>query len=150
MDNLLEKISADLKSAMRDKAELMVSVLRMLIAAIRNREIAQRDGDKVVLSDAEIQAVIKSEIKKRKDSIITYEQGGREDLALQEKKEIEILQSYLPEQVSSTDLEKIIADVIATSETKDFGRIMGEAMKQVKGQADGNQVGEMVKRLLAQ
>lgn len=150
MDNLLEKISADLKSAMRDKAELMVSVLRMLIAAIRNREIAQRDGDKVALSDVEIQAVIKSEVKKRKDSIVTYEQGGREDLALQEKKEIEILQSYLPEQVSSADLEKIIADVIAASETKDFGRIMGEAMKQVKGQADGNQVGEMVKRLLAQ
>jgi len=147
--NLKEKISNDLKDFLKKKDELGLSVLRMMISAIRNKEIAMRHGDSIELSDEQVQEVLRSEIKKRKDSIVSYQDAKREDLVKKEEDEMKIIEKYLPEQMSDEELEKIIKEVVASSNEKNFGKIMGQVMSRVKGQADGNRVGEMVKKLLA-
>ncbi|MDD5294836.1 MAG: GatB/YqeY domain-containing protein, partial [Patescibacteria group bacterium] len=135
MPSMLEKINGDLKKAMQGKDELAVSVLRMLISAVRNKEISLRKGEKIELVDEQIIEVIKSEIKKRKDSVEAYSAGGRSDLAEKEKKEEGILASYLPPQMGDEELEKIIRETVASLgevSQKDFGRIMGQVMGKTK------------------
>ncbi|MDD4901228.1 MAG: GatB/YqeY domain-containing protein [Patescibacteria group bacterium] len=146
--NLLEKINQDLKQAMKSKDTLTVSTLRMLIAAARNKEISLRQDGKAELSDEQIVEVISSEIKKRRDSVEAYVQGGRQELADKESAEIKILEKYLPAQLSDEELAKAIESVVAAG-AKDFGKVMGQVMAKVKGQADGAKVGEMVKKILA-
>ncbi|MDO8668558.1 MAG: GatB/YqeY domain-containing protein [bacterium] len=147
MSKLLEKINEELKQAMKSKDGETTSVLRMLISSIRNKEISLRSADKVELSDEQIIETIGSEIKKRKDSVEAYAKGGRQELALKETSEIKILEKYLPEQLSDEELEKIIKEIIAAGAT-DFGKVMGQTMARVKGKADGNRVGSLVKKLL--
>lgn len=147
MAKLLEQINQELKQAMKDKEAELLSVLRMLISAIRNKEISLRDKGAVELSDEQIIEVVASEVKKRKDSIEAYLQGERQDLADKESAEIKILEKYLPEQLGDEELEKIIKEIIAGGAT-DFGKVMGQAMAKVKGKADGNRVGALVKKLL--
>lgn len=151
MTNLLDQIKVDLKEAMKAKEELRLSVLRMMISAIRNKEIALRKGEDIVLNDEQVLEVITSEVKKRKDSIESYVGGGREDLAEIEKNEIDVLAKYLPEQLSDQELEKIVDDVIKSkseNSTVVFGAIMGEVMSRVKGRADGSAVTAIVKKKL--
>ncbi|MDD5071121.1 MAG: GatB/YqeY domain-containing protein [Patescibacteria group bacterium] len=153
MPNLSEKINGDLKMAMQEKNEIAVSVLRMLISAIRNKEISLRKGEEIKLADEQIIEVVKSEIKKRKDSVEAYKAGGRQDLADKEKKEEEILELYMPPQISDEELEKIVKETINSLEEaseNDFGKIMGQVMARVKGQADGNKASEAVKKVLAE
>ena len=147
---LEERIKADLKTAMQTKNELTLSVLRMLISALRNKEIALREGDAVKLNDEQVAEVLSSEIKKRKDSVMSYEQGGRSDLVEREQSELEILAAYLPEQASDEEIEKIVREVAKADGSGNFGKIMGQAMARLKGQADGNRVGELVKKVLAE
>jgi len=153
MSNILEKINSDLKKAMRGRNELAMSALSMLISAIRNKEISLRQGEKVELTNEQIVEAIKSEIKKRKDSIEAYTQGGRPDLADKEKKEEEMLKAYLPPQIADEELEKIVRETVSllgkVSE-KDFGKVMGQVMAKVKATADGNKVSEAVKKILAE
>ena len=132
---------------MRDKQVETLSVLRMLVAALRNKEISLRDGGAVELTDEQAQEVVASEIKKRKDSVEAYVAGGRQELADKESAEIKILEKYLPEQMGDVELKKIIEEVIAAGAT-DFGRVMGQVMARVKGKADGGKVGELVKKSL--
>lgn len=148
MAKLLEQINQDLKQAMINKDAALLSALRMLIAAMRNKEITLREGGKAELTDEQAVEVVASEIKKRRDSVLAYEQGGRPELAEKENSEIKILEKYLPEQMSDEELEKIVAEVIAGG-ASDYGRAMGQVMAKVKGKADGAKVGEMVKKLLA-
>ena len=151
MTTLKEQINNDLKQAMRDKDELGLSVLRMLAAAIRNKEIMMRKGEDVSLTDQQTQEVAASEIKKRRDSVTEYKKGGRADLADKEKKEIAILEKYLPEQLNDEEIEKVVKEVVSViGEVKqsDFGKVMGQAMARVKGKADGTKVGEAVKKVL--
>jgi len=147
MAKLVEKINVELKQAMRDKQVETLSVLRMLVAALRNKEISLRDGGAVELTDEQAQEVVASEIKKRKDSVEAYVAGGRQELADKESAEIKILEKYLPEQMGDVELKKIIEEVIAAGAT-DFGRVMGQVMARVKGKADGGKVGELVKKSL--
>ncbi len=155
MQKIKEIINTNLKDAMREKDQETLSVLRMLLAAIKDKEISLRKGQEVKLSDEQVLDVVASEVKKRKDSVIAYEQGEREDLAKKEKVEIEILKKYLPEQMSDEELEKIVRDVIETQNfasvpgMKEFGQIMGQIMPKVKGKADGNKVSEAVKEVLS-
>ncbi len=152
MSNTLEQIKADLKEAMRAKEELRLSVLRMMISALRNKEITLRKGEDVSLTDEQVLEVITSEVKKRKDSIKSYQDGGRDDLAENEKKEIEILSKYLPEQMTEEELEAVVDDVIKSkseNSTVAFGAIMGEVMSRVKGKADGSLVATIVKKKLS-
>ncbi len=129
-----------------------LSVLRLLLASIHNKEIALRQGEPVELTDEQIIEVIKSEIKKRKEAAELYGQGKRADLADKEKSELEILRKYLPAQLSELELEEIVKQVVGTMpevSQKDFGKIMGQVMAKAKGKAEGGKVGEMVKKILA-
>jgi uncharacterized protein YqeY len=164
--SLKEKIDEDLKMAMKEKKEREVSTLRLLKAAIFDREKEKRykiskekEGLKEEelekesqLSDEEIIEVIHSEIKKRKEAILEFEKGKREDLVKKEKEEIEILKNYLPEQLSEKEIEKLAKEIIekvGAKDIKDMGKVMKELMPKVKGRADGTLVSKIVKELLS-
>lgn len=147
------KIKDDLKQAMIAKNAEIVSVLRMLISALRNKEITLRKGEAAELTDDQVMEVVKSEIKKRKDAAETYRTGNRPELAEKEESEVKILEKYLPEQMSDEDLEKIVREVIAgmgAVTQADFGKVMGQVMAKAKGMADGNKVSAMVKKVLSE
>jgi len=146
MASLLDKIQADMKAAMKEKKALELSVLRMLSAAAKNKQIELKAE---VLSDDQLIGVIKSEVKKRKDSAEQYKTGRRDDLADKELAEITILMKYLPEQLSGADIAKAVDEVIAElGEGANFGAIMGQTMAKLRGQADGNAVREAVNKKL--
>jgi len=149
MSILFDQVNNHIKEAMKGKEEKRLSTLRMLLASLKNKKIDLGVGKE--LTDTDVLMVIKSEIKKRKDSIEAYENGGRNDLADSEKEEISILEKYMPEQMSVEELEKIVKDTISEVGAKgaaDFGKVMGVVMSKAKGQADGNVVSAMVKKNL--
>lgn len=150
--NLWEKINNDLKSYLKEKKELEVSVLRLLISAVKYKKIAMNKGaESESLNDDDIIDVIQGEVKRRKDSIESYEQGNRPDLADKEKAEAVILNAYLPAQLSDDEIEAIVREVITglgEVTAKDMGRIIGQVMPRVKGQADGGRVSAIVKKIL--
>lgn len=160
------KIEDDFKQALKKKREAEVSALRMLKAAIFNREkekrykISQEKPDfknadlekESVLTDEEIHQLIFSEIKKCQEALILFEKGQREDLVKKETKEIEILKKYLPEQLSEGEIKKIIKEIIenvGAKDIKDMGRVMKELMPRLKGQAEGSAVSKIVRDLLS-
>jgi len=152
---LKEKIQDDLQEALKGKEKLKTSVLRLLLAAILNKEKEKRfrlkRGEDTPLTDEEIIDVISSEIKKRKEAAELYVGGGRSELADKEKKEIGILQGYLPEQMPEEELKKIVKEAIAKTgakEQKDMGKVMAELMPRVKGRADNSLISKIVKELL--
>jgi len=103
--------------------------------------------------EEEVIEILVKEAKKRKEAAEIYNKGGRNDLAEKEKKELEIVQKYLPEQLSEIEVEKIVKTVVEKSgvkNIKEFGRLMGEVMKELKGKADAKLVGEIIKKLLTQ
>lgn len=153
---LKEKIQEDLNSAIKSKREIETSTLRMLSAAILNKEKEKRyksgKSEDIPLIDEEIIEVVFNEVKKRKEAIELYEKGDRQELADKEKKEAEILQKYLPEQLTEEEVKKLVKEAIAkvgAKEQKDMGKVMAELMPQVKGKADGGLVSKVVKELLA-
>lgn len=143
----MEKINSDLRQSMMAKNAEETSVLRMLIAALRNQEITLRQGGRAELSDEQILEVIGAEVKKRRDSVVAYGQGGRLDLANREESEIKILEKYLPEQLTDEELKKIIQEIMAAG-ADNFGKIMGQVMARAKGRVDGAKAREMVKKML--
>jgi len=147
---MLEKIKTDLKTALKGKDETTVSTLRLLLAAIHNKEIELKKRGK--LKDEEVVAVIRQQVKQRRESIEAYQKGKRDDLVKKEKQELDILSKYLPQQISSGELEKIIGQTIketGASSPADFGKVMGTVMSKVKGRAEGKIVAETIKKLLA-
>jgi uncharacterized protein YqeY len=146
--SLHEEITAALKDAMRAKDEAKLSSLRLVLTAIKKREKDIRRS----LEDQEVLAVISSQIKQRHESIEQYEQAGRADLAEAEKSELEVLQGFMPEQLSEQEmarvLDEIIAEVGAVS-MKDMGKVMKAAMAKLAGRADGRVINSMVKAKLA-
>lgn len=156
---LKQKIEDDTRHALKNHEGDLLSTLRMLLAAMQNREIEKRtklskkgntenlEKDSQ-LTDDEVVETIRAEAKKRRDAIEGYEKGGRQEAAEREKRELAILQSYLPQEISDEELEKIVREVVgglgAITE-KNFGRIMGEMMKRVKGRASGDRVSRAVK-----
>ncbi len=143
----LEKIDADLKTAMKERNEIKLGTLRMLKAAIQNKEIDKRKP----LSDQEILEVVQKQVKQRKDSIVEFEKANRQDLLKKETAEIVILEQYLPKQLSESELKAIIEKAIQTTGAKakaDRGKIMKEVMPQIAGRADGKQVNQIVSLLL--
>jgi uncharacterized protein YqeY len=142
--------------AMKSKDDFVVGTLRMLLASIGTKEKDKKFKEKIEgdaqLTDEEIIETISSEIKKRKDAIVLYEQGNRPELAEREKKEIEVLKKYLPEQLSEEELKKLVAESIATvgaTEMKDMGKVMADLNPKIKGKADGGEVSKIVKELLS-
>lgn len=145
--SLLQKLDDDLKVAMKASEGLKVSVLRMSKAALKNRQIEKGD----VLSDEEILSVLAGLAKQRRESIEQFSKGGREDLAEKERQELSILQSYLPQQLTPEEIDRIIVETIKEASAggaKDMGKIMRLVMPRMKGAADGKIVSQRVKELL--
>ena len=146
--SLCEQFQTDLKQAMKSGDKVRVATLRLLMAAIKNRQI-DKGG---VLDDAEALDAVRLATKQRREAIALARQYGREDIAQQEERELAILEAYLPEQLSTDDLVQRINAVIqelgATSD-KDLGRVMRVLMPAVKGRADGNTVHRLVRERLA-
>lgn len=145
---LKERIDNDLKVALKNKDTIRISTLRFLKSAIHNAEIAKQEE----LKDEDIIAVIKKQVKQHQDSIGEFKKGSRQDLVDKETKELEILKSYLPEELKPEELLNIVKETMlktnATS-AKDMGRVMKETMARVKGRADGRTVSELVREELS-
>jgi len=151
--SMKSKIIEDMKDALRSQDELRLSVLRMLSSAIHNKELEKRakTGKAEELTEEEVAAVIRSEAKKRRDAIAEFEKGGRKDLAEKESAELKILEEYLPKELPDEEIEKIVREVIGQLDEvrqKDFGRLMGEAMRRVKGLASGDRVSQAIRKFL--
>jgi uncharacterized protein YqeY len=147
--SLLQKLDNDLKTSLKTSDRLRVSVLRLAKAAIKNKEIEQRG----VLSDDDILTVLYSLSKQRRESIEQFSKGGREDLAEQERQELLILQSYMPRQLSSAEIDSMIIESIQESSAagiKDMSKVLRILMPRIKGIADGKFVSQRVKELLEQ
>ncbi|AEH51967.1 GatB/YqeY domain-containing protein [Pseudothermotoga thermarum] len=146
--NLKEKLSQDLKEAMKAKDEAKVRTVRMLLAAIKNFEVEKMKS----ATDEDILQIMAKEIKKRKESIELYLKGGREDLAKAEEEEIKIIESYMPQQMSEEEIRefaKKIIEELKLSGPKDVGTAMKAIMSQLKGKADGKLVNKIVTELLS-
>lgn len=143
--SLAQNIEIDFKNALKEQQALKLSVLRMLKSALKNEAIAKKQAE---LSDEEVMAVLRRELKKRQDSILAFSSAGRNDLADQEKAEAELINVYLPALMSEEDVAKIVDSVIASG-INGFGLVMKEVMAQTKGQADGQIVQKVVKAKLA-
>ena len=141
---LQQKITQDLKTALKEKDAITLSVLRMLNSAIFNESVAKKKKDKGLI-DQEIIQVISRQIKQRKDSIEQYSKGGRNDLVKAEKQELGILEKYMPEQMSEDEVREVVKGAI-DSGLDALGPLMGKVMGELKGKADGG----VVKRILDQ
>ncbi len=146
--SLLDKLNDDLKTAMKAGDDVGKRTLRDLKAAISR---VQKENPGRDLSDEEIIAVLRKQAKQRRDSIEAYRQGGREDLVAAESAELEVIERYLPAQMSEEAIteaaQRVIAELGASS-PKDMGRVMSRLMPQLRGQADGRLVSQVVRNLL--
>ncbi len=141
---LTERIDQDFKEAMKAKDEVRLSTLRLLRTSLKNRQIETQ----AVLSDADVQAVIKTTIKQYQDALSDFLNAGRTDLADRQQRELSILNEYLPPALPAEELEALVKNALQSSGVTDVGKAMGVAMKAVAGRADGNEVRKIVERLL--
>ncbi len=146
--SLREQILEDIKTAMKSKEVDRLSAVRFLQAAIKNREIELRPNG---ITEQDVIAVIKKMAKQRKDSISEFEKAGRTDLVDKEKYELTVLEAYLPQQMSSADVAKIVDEVIKSqgaTQLKQMGGVIKEVMSKTDGQADGKLISDLVKSKL--
>lgn len=146
-----QKLQEELKQSMLAKSELKTSVLRMLLSAINYYEI-QKGGAGYEASEEDILSVVQKEAKQRRDSIEQFKNAGRQELADKEQKELEMLEVYLPEQMSEEEVKKFVKDAITqtgAASMQDIGKVMGALMPKVKGKADGNLVSKLVRESLS-
>ncbi len=145
---LKERITEDMKTAMRSGEKERLGVIRMLQAAIKQREVDER----IVLDDTQVISVLEKMLKQRRESIAQYEAGNRADLVAKETAEMAVLQPYLPAQLSDAELDGLIAAAIAqtgATTVKDMGKVMGIVKAQAAGRADMGAVGARIKAKLA-
>jgi len=148
---LHQKIEAELKSALKSGEKEKTGVLRFLISAIKNHQIEIKTKDEQYLADEEVVAVIRRQVKQRKDSIAEYEKGGRQELADKEKAELDILDNYLPAQAGEDKIREVVKakmQELGITDKSGFGKLMGVAMAELKGQADGDAVKKVVEEEL--
>lgn len=144
---IIERIDSDLKEGMKAKNESVVSSLRMVKSAFKNKQIDVGHP----LTDEEATSVLRTIVKQYRDALSDFTSAGRTDLMEKQKTEIELLERYLPADISETEIEVIIKKAIADTgaASGEFGKVMGVVMKEVAGRADGNTVRTIVQRLLA-
>jgi len=145
--SLKQQLTDDMKAAMKGGEKDRLGVIRLVNAAIKQREVDER----IVLDDAQVLAVLEKMLKQRKDSVTQYEGAGREDLASIERYEIGVIQAYLPAQLSAAEVEAIIVKAIADSgaaSAKDMGKVVGLIKPQVAGRADMGRISQLVKQKL--
>jgi uncharacterized protein YqeY len=146
--SLKDRITEDMKSAMRAKEADRLSTIRMLLAACKQREVDER----IVLDDAAVISIVDKLIKQRKDSIAAFTQAGRMDLADKESAEVTVLEAYLPQRLSAQEIQDAVAALVAelgASGPGDMGKVMGAAKARLAGKADMGLVSAAVKKALA-
>ena len=144
---LKQKLTDDLKQAMRDGDTVKRSVIRLTMAAIKNAEIARQ----TTLEDADILGVIAKEVRQRKESIEAFKQGDRPDLAAKEEAEMAVLEQYLPQQMTREEIiaeARRVIDQVGAQGLSDKGKVMPQLIAQLKGRADGREINEVVTELL--
>lgn len=145
---LKQKLTDDLKQAMRDGDTVKRSVIRLTMAAIKNAEIARQ----TTLEDADILGVIAKEVRQRKESIEAFKQGNRPDLVAQEEAEMAVLEQYLPQQMTREEIiaeARKVIDQVGAQGLGDKGKVMPPLIAQLKGRADGREINEVVTELLS-
>jgi len=146
--SLKEQLDSDLKESLKAKDSIRTGVIRLLKAAIKNREVEKR-GE---LSEEELLHAVNSQVKTRKESIIEFKKGNRADLVEKEEQELAILQTYLPKQLTPDEIEALVANAIRDAQAqgpKDMGAVMKLLMPQITGRCDGKMVSELVKNKLS-
>lgn len=144
---LYEQIKDDMKAAMKRKDAATLDTIRMLLASLKNKAIDMQKE----LEDADVMAVVKSDLKKLRDGLESFVAAARDDLAEKARTEIKILEKYLPEQLSDVDLEKKVRDVLAElgiTDAVNMGKAMGQLMGKLKDVADGSRIKAMVDKVL--
>ncbi len=148
---LKEQIGEDIKTAMKSKDKVRLQTVRGIKKAILEKEVELRPKGIDTLTEEHEITLLSQQAKQRRDSIEQFKNAGRDDLAQKESQELAIIETYLPEQVSDSEIESIVDEIIATSgaaSMKDLGKVMGPAMKKLKGKADGKKIQELVKSKL--
>lgn len=149
---LRQELSDALKTAMKAKDERAVSTLRMVLAGLKDKDIAARGkGNMSGISDDEVRQMMQNMIRQRRDSIVMYEKGGRAELVKQESEEIAVIERFLPRQMGPAEIEAAAKSVIAelgAKDIKDMGKVMGAMKQRFAGQMDLSQVGPVVKKAL--
>jgi uncharacterized protein YqeY len=152
---LRDRIAAELKAAMKNREETRLATLRLINAALKDREIALRGAGEeggAGLTDEEVRAILAKMVKQRQESARAYEEGGRLDLAERERDEIAVIEEFLPRQLSDEEIRRAVEEAITETDAKsirDMGRVMGALKKRYTGQMDFGRVGGMVKERLA-
>ncbi|MFW5955187.1 MAG: GatB/YqeY domain-containing protein [Rhodothermales bacterium] len=149
---ITERLTDDLKAAMRAGDKTRVRTIRSLRAALTEREIQSRQGGEGSISETEALAVLQKQAKQRRDSIEQFEAAGRQDLVDKEEDELAIIEEYLPRQMSDDELRAVLHEVIAATgaaSPRDLGKVMGAAIERTRGLADGKRVSEMARELLS-
>ncbi|MBU3912373.1 MAG: GatB/YqeY domain-containing protein [Candidatus Omnitrophica bacterium] len=148
MGDISKRIANDLKESIKNKDATRTSTLRMVTAAIQNLLIEKKMQEP---EDRDVLKILAKQIKQHQDSIESFKRGNRQDLAEKERQELEILKSYMPEQLGEKEIEKIVKDTISkmgASLKSDFGKVMKAVMEETKGQADGKMVSSAVQKFL--
>ena len=146
--SLKDRITEDIKTAMKSKDKVRLETVRSIKKLLLEKEVSVRPEGREALTETEEMELLSQLAKQRRDSIEQYRQGGREELAQQEAAELAIIEEYLPRQLSDEEVGAIIDEVIArvgASSPKDMGKVMGPAMQELKGKADGKKVQQLVK-----
>ncbi|TAG96861.1 MAG: GatB/YqeY domain-containing protein [Oscillatoriales cyanobacterium] len=149
--SLKERIDAEIKAAMKSKDKVRLETVRGIKKFIIEKEVSVRPSGQDGLTEAQEMEILVQIAKQRRDSIEQYRKGGREDLVAQEEAELVILEEYLPPQMSDEEISGVIDQVIASAgatSAKEMGKVMGAAMQQLKGKADGKKIQDMVKAKL--
>jgi uncharacterized protein len=150
--SLHDRITADLRTAMKARDRARTSALRMAVSALKNQAIAQGDGPQGTVTDAEAEKVLASEVKRRREAAAAYRDAGRREQAEAEEAEAAVYQAYLPEQLSDEELSTLVEAAIAevgAEGPRDMGQVMKAVMPNVGGRADGSRVSAVVKERLA-
>jgi uncharacterized protein YqeY len=145
---LKDRVTEDMKTAMRAGEKERLATIRLILAAIKQREVDER----ITLDDNQVLAAIEKMVKQRKEAIAQFEAGGRADLVAKESAEIAILQAYLPAQMSDAEIDALIAEAIASTgaaSIKDMGKVMGAVKAKAQGRADMGAVGARIKQKLS-
>ncbi|MGF1669380.1 MAG: GatB/YqeY domain-containing protein [Balneolaceae bacterium] len=146
--SLKKRIIEDLTTAMKEKDSLKVQVLRSIKSKLMEKEISERKGGEATLSDEQCIEVLMKAAKQRKESIEQFESGSRKDLAENEKKELKIIESYLPQMMADDEIRKVVKqkkNELGLSGLQDMGKLMGVLMAELKGKAEGERVSKIVK-----
>jgi uncharacterized protein YqeY len=145
---LKDRITEDMKTAMRAGEKERLATIRLILSAIKQREVDER----ITLDDSQVLAALEKMIKQRKESITQFEAGGRADLVAKETAEIAVLQTYMPAQMSDAEIDSLIAEAIASTGAatiKDMGKVMGAVKAKAQGRADMGAVGARIKQKLS-